>query len=89
MSYYCFNDKCEYYKSIAPNQWKGGYTLLGCTCCSGFVGETFCDGCGELRVELDNYGGRDERTEKEKFSGTREDWREVVEYNFVQSYYSR
>lgn len=87
MSYYCFNNKCEFFQKRAPNAWKGGYVLLGCTCCTGFVGQTFCDGCGALRVELDNYDV-DERSEREKFAGTIDDWRrDVVESNYIQSMY--
>lgn len=91
MTYYCFTQDCEYYTKPAPNAYKGGYTLIGCGCgmCNGFVGGPgTCESCGAVRIELDNYNGVDERSEREKFAGTIDDWRrEVVESNYIQSMY--
>ncbi len=89
MSYYCFTKDCEFYEKPAPTE-ERGRLLLGCSCCNGgpYI-PTYCAGCGGLRVEHDNYSGSDERSEKEKFAGTRQDWREVVESNYLQSKYTR
>ena len=93
MTYYCFTKECEFFEKPAPSSYKGGYLAVGFCCCWGRqncvkVNDEACEGCGAQRAWLDNFKGVDERLERDKFAGTRENLKAEVEQQYYQQKYS-